>query len=78
MKKSIPFEDPEDTILSIDPLQLLQYIKQIFDKVLETKNEAEREILQRNENECGDYESMLQKLEAEVRQHIRVRLSLCL
>ncbi len=31
------------------------------------------ELSSKKENECSDYEGMLQKLEAEVRQHIRVR-----
>lgn len=74
MKKQIPFEESEERIFSSDPLILLHHIKKIFDKVLELKSEAEKEAALRNENDCGDYEGMLQKLEAEIRQHIRVAI----
>lgn len=44
----------------------------MFTLVSQMKNEVERELSEKKENECSDYEGMLQKLEAEVRQHIRV------
>ena len=60
--------------MNSDPLQLLSYVKQIFDRTLDEKIDAERELAVKGENECNDYEAMLQKLEAEVRQHIRVTI----
>lgn len=72
LKNFIPFDEPDEAFLVTDPILLLQYIKQIFDKTLELKGDAEQVLEARNENDCGDYEAMLQKLEAEVRQHIRV------
>ncbi len=72
MKKTIPLEEDDEKTLASDPLALLQYMKQIYDKIYEFKVDAERELFAKKESECSDYEAMLQKLEAEVRQHIRV------
>ena len=68
--------DHDDISHNVDPLENLRHIKKVFDKVLEFKNDAEEELNAKNKGECSDYESMLQKLEAEVRQHIRVWLLL--
>jgi hypothetical protein len=76
LKKSIPFDEDDEKTLSTDPSLLLQYIKQIYDKNIELKADAEKELSAKKESECSDYEAMLQKLEAEVRQHIRVRTPL--
>lgn len=72
MKKSIPLEEDDETTLQTDPVVLFKYIKQIYDKNFELKNSAEKELNDQKENGVNDYEAMLQKLEAEVRQHIRV------
>ena len=67
--------DAEEKKLSImEPVKLLGYIKQIFTSILQMKTDAEKELGTKKENECNDYEAMLQKLEAEVRQHIRVTI----
>ncbi len=75
MKKTVPFEEQEEIVVSHDSIQLLEYIRAIFDKTLEMKLEAEQDLAFKVENECNDYESSLQKLEAEVRQHIRVTVT---
>lgn len=56
----------------MEPITLLGYIKQMFSLVSQMKAEVERELSEKKDSECSDYEAMLQKLEAEVRQHIRV------
>lgn len=62
----------------MEPISILSYIKQMFSLISQLKNEVERELSEKKENECNDYEAMLQKLEAEVRQHIRVLLILAM
>jgi len=69
----VPFDQDEESVNSTDAMVFLQYIRKIYEKIYEFKNEAEMELSSKKENECSDYEGMLQKLEAEVRQHIRVR-----
>ena len=62
-------------MITVEPIQLLQYVRLIFEKTLELKLDAEQELSIKAENECNDYEALLQKLEAEVRQHIRVTVT---
>jgi len=76
LKKSIPFDESDEMTLQTDPVILFQYIKAIYDKNLEIRKEAEKEISQQKETGVNDYESLLQKLEAEVRQHIRIEQQL--
>jgi len=76
IKKSVPFDQDEESINNTDALIFLQYIKKTHEKIYEFKNEAEMELSSKKENECSDYEGMLQKLEAEVRQHIRIEQQL--
>ena len=58
--------------MGIDAVLLIPYLRQIFVAYAQLKSEAERELIEKKDNEGNDYEPMLQKLEAEVRQHIRV------
>lgn len=44
----------------------------MFELALSQKLEAENELHYRQEKDQSDYEQSLQKLEAEIRQHIRV------
>jgi len=76
LKKSIPFDESDEMTLQTDPVILFQYIKAIYDKNLEIRKDAEKEISQQKETGVNDYESLLQKLEAEVRQHIRIEQQL--
>lgn len=76
IKKSVPFDQDEESVNSTDAMIFLQYIRKIYEKIYEFKNEAEMELSSKKENECSDYEGMLQKLEAEVRQHIRIEQQL--
>jgi len=72
LKKSIPFDESDEMTLQTDPITLFQYIKLVYDKNADMRKDAEKEISQQKESGVNDYETMLQKLEAEVRQHIRV------
>jgi hypothetical protein len=76
IKKSVPFDQDEESVGGTDAMVFLQYIRKIYEKIYEFKNEAEMELSSKKENECSDYEGMLQKLEAEVRQHIRIEQQL--
>jgi len=76
LKKSIPFDESDEVTLQTDPVILFQFIKKIYDKNLEIRKDAEKEISQQKESDANNYESMLQKLEAEVRQHIRIEQQL--
>lgn len=75
MRKTIPLKSKEEEIQKIEPLQLLDYIRQLFFQMARIKSDAQRELEERNENECANYEPHLQKLEAEVREHIKVNFS---
>lgn len=72
LKKTIPLEQDGEILNNTEALVVLQYIRKIYEKILELKNDAELELSAKKESECSDYEAALQKLEAEVRQHIRV------
>ena len=72
LRKTLPIDVEEKRISMMEPMTLLGYIKQIFSLISQLKNEVERELSEKKDSECSDYEAMLQKLEAEVRQHIRV------
>lgn len=74
----MPLDQGDEAIMSIDAITVIQYMNKIFDKLFELKRDAETELLAKKEDECNDYESMLQKLEAEVRQHIRVTIYIVL
>ena len=72
LKRHVPLDQGDEAVMSIDAITVIQYMSKIFDKIFELKKEADAELQAKKEDECNDYESMLQKLEAEVRQHIRV------
>ncbi len=72
-KKYAPLiEDDKEKLIRSDPVNTLQNIKQILGYFIRSVADLESEMSQKKEGECSDYENMLQKLEAEVRQHIRV------
>ncbi len=73
LKKAVPIEQDDDYFTNTDPLTIVQYVKKIYNKTVELKNDADNELAAKKENECSDYEALLQKLEAEVRNHIRVK-----
>lgn len=56
----------------LDPLQLLDYVRQLFFQMVRIKSDAQKEYEERRDQECLEYEPQLQKLEAEIREHIKV------
>ena len=61
-----------ETLKDLDDLEVHENLNELMSNLLTFKNEAKKsdkfELIQR----CELFESMLQKLEAEVRNHIRV------
>lgn len=76
LKKFIPLDEDKEKLGKIDPKKIIQYLKQIAMFIWNSNQELEND-LNNTENEDSDsknYEVLLQKLEADVRQHIRVNL----
>jgi len=71
-------DEERETLLETDPLIIIDYIKTSIEILLNLKQEEDHAELKKNENESmrseiqQDYESQIQKLEAETRMHIRV------
>lgn len=61
-----------DTLKELDNLEVFENMQELVTDLLSFKNEAKKEdkfeLIQR----CEQFENMLQKLEGEVRNHIRV------
>lgn len=62
----------EAELMLLDPLQLLDYVRQLFFQMVRIKSDAQKEYEERRDQECLEYEPQLQKLEAEIREHIKV------
>lgn len=74
-KARIPWHEEEahsEKLSRIDLNTIVGFVRDILFVVLKLKRDAEAELDDMRERECSDYESMLQKLEGECRQHIRV------
>ncbi|KRX06868.1 hypothetical protein PPERSA_11513 [Pseudocohnilembus persalinus] len=77
LKSQINFEiDQQEQKNNNIPTQILNYLQKIFVYIIKAKTDTEEILFKKNEEECSDYEQMLQKLEAEVRQHIRIEQQL--
>ncbi|CAD8181006.1 unnamed protein product [Paramecium octaurelia] len=74
IKKVVPLDKQED--LYTDPISLICYIGCIFSIVLQNKFNLEQQIEDHNSRNQNDYEEQLIKLEAEIRQHIRIEQQL--
>lgn len=70
LSKVIPIDEGKENLLVTEPLLLLQYIKQICTFLTKSKMELEDQLGKQVED--SEYEKEVQKLEADVRQHIRV------
>ena len=55
---------------------LLKVMKELFEIAIQGKKDAEEELEKKNDCGINEYEKLLQKLEAEVRQHIRIEQQL--
>ncbi len=79
-------DNERDTLKDVDPLLIIGYTKTSIEILMNIRNEEQEQLKQQQkENESltseiathdppKKYEEMLQKLEDEVRTHIRVRL----
>ncbi|CAD8099246.1 unnamed protein product [Paramecium sonneborni] len=70
IRKLVPLDKQQD--LYTDPSSLIRYIGCIFTIVLQNKFNLEQQIEDQNSKTQNDYEVQLIKLEAEIRQHIRI------
>lgn len=74
LRKVIPIDEGKDSLAQTDLLIILNYFKQIAIYLIKTKLELEDRLAATEQS--SQYESMIQKLEAEIRQHIRVEQQL--
>ncbi|CAD8183103.1 unnamed protein product [Paramecium pentaurelia] len=74
IRKVVPLDKQED--LYTDPISLICYIGCMFSIVLQNKFNLEQQIEDQNSRNQNDYEEQLIKLEAEIRQHIRIEQQL--
>lgn len=68
MKKNIPLDIEKEKLSKIDPSILLMHIKDLAKYLIQIYEEESEE----NTAPSNHYEKEIQKLEADVRQHIRV------
>ncbi|KAM3138591.1 hypothetical protein pb186bvf_009343 [Paramecium bursaria] len=74
LRKVIPIDETKDSLHNTDQIILLNYIKQIVMYLIKTKLEIEDKIYQSGSQ--TQYETIIQKLESDIRQHIRVEQQL--
>ena len=67
MKKDIPFESDREKIMKMEPTTILMYLREVAKHLIEIHENEDND-----ESPPNHYEVEIQKLEAEVRQHIRV------
>ncbi|CAD8052844.1 unnamed protein product [Paramecium sonneborni] len=74
LSKVIPIDDDKQTLSQVDNIIIINYFKQIVIYLIKTKVELEEKTqLQESQSQ---YESLIQKLEADIRQHIRIEQQL--
>lgn len=72
MHKTIPLTADEEELSKLEPLVHLDFMRQAIFQIMRSKLSLQKRIEERKENECLEYEPQLQKLEAEIREHIKV------
>eukprot|EP01017_Pseudomicrothorax_dubius_P036124 TRINITY_DN5143_c0_g2_i1.p1 TRINITY_DN5143_c0_g2~~TRINITY_DN5143_c0_g2_i1.p1 ORF type:complete len:463 (+),score=82.11 TRINITY_DN5143_c0_g2_i1:53-1441(+) len=74
---NISLDDIVDNISgSSDPISQVLSLKEIIIYISQRKETLEADFRKREDLECSEYEAHMQKLEAEVRQHIRIEQQL--
>ena len=68
MKKDVPFESDREKMMKMEPTTILMYLREVAKHLIEIHENEDSD-----ESPPNHYEVEIQKLEAEVRQHIRVR-----
>lgn len=66
----------KEKITKTDPSTLLSYIREIAKYLIQVFENEENDENEENESPTNHYEELIQKLEADVRQHIRVLFKL--
>ncbi|CAD8091867.1 unnamed protein product [Paramecium sonneborni] len=74
IRKLVPLDKPED--LYTDPNSLICYIGCMFTVLMQDKLNLEQQVEEQKTRDQSDYEEQLIKLEAEIRQHIRIEQQL--
>ncbi|CAD8128800.1 unnamed protein product [Paramecium sonneborni] len=74
LSKVIPIDDDKQTLSQVDSIIIINYFKQIVIYLIKTKVELEEKTQQQESQ--SQYESLIQKLEADIRQHIRIEQQL--
>ncbi|CAD8070943.1 unnamed protein product [Paramecium primaurelia] len=74
IRKLVPLDKSED--LYTDPNSLICYIGCIFTVLMQDKLNLEQQVEEQKTRDQSDYEEQLIKLEAEIRQHIRIEQQL--
>ncbi|CAK85092.1 unnamed protein product (macronuclear) [Paramecium tetraurelia] len=74
LSKVIPIDDEKSTLNQVDTIIIMNYFKQIVVYLIKTKVELEEKTQQIEPQ--TQYETLIQKLEADVRQHIRIEQQL--
>ena len=71
--------EEKDILKKTPPLTLIEYIKTSIDILIDLKVDEKLDSLKRaqgiDDENSQDYESLLKKLEADIRQHIRVLIN---
>jgi len=75
--------DERENLAKTNPLVILDYIKNTIEILVESKVDERLESLKKNhteenEEKANEYETLLRKLESDIRQHIRVRYKIFL
>lgn len=65
-------EADRDTLEDLDSLEILENFKDLVNSLLSCKRDFKKTDKSEIAGRCEQFETMLQKLEAEVRTHIRV------
>ena len=70
-------KDEKENLKKTNPLVILEYIKNSIDILIELKVEERIETYKKqnseeDEDKQNEYETLLRKLESDIRQHIRV------
>jgi hypothetical protein len=69
--------EEKDNLRKAPPITLIDYIKTSIDILIDLKVEERLEGIRKStegDDKQGDYETLLRKLEGDIRQHIRVIL----
>ena len=72
---TLAMNEEKENLKNQNPLTIMEYIKSSIDILIDLKVEERLENMKRasDSDDENDYESLLRKLESDIRAHIRVR-----